>query len=200
VTVTPGDPDYEATVTEQQVYLAGPSLAQQDAGGTNTRYRHGDLIDSAMMLTSGSGTALSPVSYTAFGELIYNGTTGGELPSGSPRYGYAGGWGYESGHYQDPPGYSEDPPDYSMPGYSDLLALYGPESSLPPVTLQHVGYRWYQPETGRFLQRDPMGLHGGANAYTYVFNRPASLIDPLGLAPPPRMGPGYRPRGGPIIW
>jgi YD repeat-containing protein len=180
VAVAAGDPDYIATVTEQQVYLGGPALAQQDAGGTNTRYKHGDLIDSAMMLTNGSGTALSPVSYTAFGELIYNGTTGGELPSGSPRYGYAGGWGYESGHYQDPPGYSEDPPDYSMPGHSDLLALYGPEPSLPPVTLQHVGYRWYQPEIGRFVQRDPIGILGGFNVYLYASNNPLRTVDPSG--------------------
>jgi RHS repeat-associated protein len=45
----------------------------------------------------------------------------------------------------------------------------------------HVGARYYEPKTGRFLQRDPIGIYGGRNVYTYVRNRPTDLIDPLGL-------------------
>jgi RHS repeat-associated protein len=170
-----GAPGYPVTVTEQQSYLAGPGLAQQDADGANTRYRHGDLIDSSMVQTDSYGTAISAVSYTAFGEPVVAGTVGGELPLGTTRHGYAGGWGYESGHYQEPP------PASNLPGFSDLLALYGPNAALAPVTLQHVGFRWYQPEIGRFVQRDPIGTEGGPNVYTYVLCRPLTLVDPLGL-------------------
>lgn len=45
----------------------------------------------------------------------------------------------------------------------------------------HVGHRYYDPSTGRFLQRDPIGIRGGINTYAYVGNHPANSIDPLGL-------------------
>ena len=45
----------------------------------------------------------------------------------------------------------------------------------------HVGHRWYDPETGRFLQRDPRGIAGGLNVYEYVQNNPLLSVDPSGL-------------------
>ena len=41
--------------------------------------------------------------------------------------------------------------------------------------------RYYDPSAGRFLGEDPIVL-GGVNAYSFVENRPTSLIDPAGLA------------------
>ncbi|NOS99671.1 MAG: hypothetical protein HOP29_03500, partial [Phycisphaerales bacterium] len=45
----------------------------------------------------------------------------------------------------------------------------------------HVGYRWYDPSTGRFLQRDPIGVRGGLNVYAYVELSPVDGLDPSGL-------------------
>jgi RHS repeat-associated protein len=42
-------------------------------------------------------------------------------------------------------------------------------------------YRAYDPVTGRWLSRDPIGESGGLNLYGYVSNRPVSFIDPEGL-------------------
>jgi RHS repeat-associated protein len=46
---------------------------------------------------------------------------------------------------------------------------------------QHVGARYYAPSTGRFVQRDPIGIVGGTNAYVYVASLPTALVDPKGL-------------------
>ncbi|EFC8712240.1 TPA: RHS domain-containing protein, partial [Escherichia coli] len=43
-------------------------------------------------------------------------------------------------------------------------------------------HRYYDPDVGRFMVTDPIGLLGGLNLYSYVPN-PLSWIDPLGLSP-----------------
>jgi RHS repeat-associated protein len=42
-------------------------------------------------------------------------------------------------------------------------------------------YRDYDPSTGRYLEADPIGLHGGINPFAYVDNNPVAEVDPLGL-------------------
>ena len=44
----------------------------------------------------------------------------------------------------------------------------------------HVGARYYDPRSGRFLQRDPIGITGGLNVYAYVENLPSTWTDPDG--------------------
>ncbi|MDP3478236.1 MAG: RHS repeat-associated core domain-containing protein [Desulfoprunum sp.] len=41
--------------------------------------------------------------------------------------------------------------------------------------------RYYDPETGRYISADPIGLDGGMNLYAYVSNDPVNWIDPWGL-------------------
>jgi RHS repeat-associated protein len=44
-----------------------------------------------------------------------------------------------------------------------------------------TGARVYQTITGRYIQRDPLGMLTGTNPYLYAANNPVSGIDPLGL-------------------
>ena len=46
----------------------------------------------------------------------------------------------------------------------------------------YFGYRFYDPATQRWLNRDPIGEEGGVNLYGYVENDPINGIDPLGLS------------------
>jgi RHS repeat-associated protein len=47
--------------------------------------------------------------------------------------------------------------------------------------LQLLTHRYYDPQTGRFLTRDPIGYAGGINVYSYVGNNPTNYADPNGL-------------------
>ena len=41
--------------------------------------------------------------------------------------------------------------------------------------------RWYDPQIGRFISEDPIGLAGGINQFAYVGNSPQNATDPSGL-------------------
>ncbi len=49
--------------------------------------------------------------------------------------------------------------------------------------LYYTWNRYYDPQTGRFISADPIGLYGGLNLYAYVNANPINYIDPDGLNP-----------------
>ncbi|MEI8109255.1 MAG: RHS repeat-associated core domain-containing protein, partial [Verrucomicrobiota bacterium] len=48
--------------------------------------------------------------------------------------------------------------------------------------LYYYGYRYYEPITGRWLSRDPIGESGGFNLYGMVENNPLNRLDSFGLS------------------
>ncbi|MFS8084927.1 MAG: RHS repeat-associated core domain-containing protein [Acidobacteriota bacterium] len=47
--------------------------------------------------------------------------------------------------------------------------------------LMYYRARWYDPQLGRFISEDPIGLAGGINSFAYVANNPQNAKDPSGL-------------------
>ena len=63
--------------------------------------------------------------------------------------------------------------------------------------------RWYDPQTGRFLTQDPIGLAGGVNLHAYAGNNPVTFSDPFGLDCKKNIEEGKKPcdmhTGNPIL-
>ncbi|EPN33712.1 YD repeat-containing protein, partial [Pseudomonas syringae pv. actinidiae ICMP 19096] len=73
--------------------------------------------------------------------------------------------------------------DVDGDGKATTIALRFPGQIYDAQTqLSYNYYRDYNPDTGRYVQSDPIGLKGGRNTYAYVNANPMSYIDPMGLA------------------
>src|SRR5690606_20379020 len=48
--------------------------------------------------------------------------------------------------------------------------------------LQYRRNRYYDPQTGRFTQSDPIGIAGGINLYGFAGGDPVNHRDPFGLS------------------
>jgi uncharacterized protein RhaS with RHS repeats len=152
-----------AHITNTMSYL--PGVGQMDPQTGEATYYHGDHLGTLRVLTDQQSAVSGTMVYTAFGEVVCGDEShpcGTGVPPVGTRYQYAGEWGYESGLLP------EIPKD--------------PGAPIPGLPWQHVGHRWYDASTGRFLQRDPIGTLGGLNVYAYARSRPVSAVDPRGWA------------------
>ncbi|MEU9856250.1 RHS repeat-associated core domain-containing protein [Streptomyces sp. NPDC047974] len=67
-----------------------------------------------------------------------------------------------------------------VPPGDDNIFFYGGMRRAGASGAYHAEHRTFDPDTGRFLQRDPHGFVDGTNLYTYTRNDPLGLRDPLG--------------------
>jgi RHS repeat-associated protein len=75
---------------------------------------------------------------------------------------------------------SLDPSFNIIPAYDWSWLFHGEESD-QETGWYNYGYRYYIPEFGRWISRDPIGEEGGNNLYAFVFNDPIMFSDYLGL-------------------
>ena len=81
--------------------------------------------------------------------------------------------------------YAYDP--YGAPaatsGSTDQPYRYSTKMYDADTGLYYFGYRFYSPDLGRWINRDPLGVRGGLNLYAYALNNPLRYVDVDGLAP-----------------
>jgi RHS repeat-associated protein len=87
-------------------------------------------------------------------------------------------WRWEN---QEP--FGNSPPEENPSGLGGFeLNLRFPGQYFDKETgLAYNYFRDYDPQTGRYVQSDPIGLAGGLNTYTYVGSAPLRYSDPTGL-------------------
>src|SRR6056297_2088992 len=78
------------------------------------------------------------------------------------------------------------PFSYSTTEYNYAATDCGFECRRPRSTtvlggVPYYGYRYYNPELGRWVRRDPLGERGGYNLYSFVGNSTINYVDELGL-------------------
>jgi RHS repeat-associated protein len=82
---------------------------------------------------------------------------------------------------------------YEYGPFGQLLRATGPLAFVNPFRfstkyqddetgLYYYGYRYYNPISGRFINRDPIEEDGGLNLYGFVVNDPIRRVDKLGLS------------------
>jgi RHS repeat-associated protein len=84
---------------------------------------------------------------------------------------------------------------YEYTGFGKMIGKWGAlgdanhyrfssKESTPQAGIYYYGYRFYDPNLQRWLNRDPVGEAGGINMYEFVGNAPLNNVDPLGLQVP----------------
>jgi RHS repeat-associated protein len=76
--------------------------------------------------------------------------------------------------------------------WGNVLNEFNPKNIDQPIRMQgqqidresglfYNRHRYYDPNMGRYITQDPIGLLGGKNSYEYAYNQPTRYIDPPGL-------------------
>ncbi|MEZ4239600.1 MAG: RHS repeat-associated core domain-containing protein [Myxococcota bacterium] len=70
-----------------------------------------------------------------------------------------------------------------LPGVDERFLFAGLESLRSDLgSAMSARHRMYDPQSGRFMSPDPIGLQGGANRFAYANGDPVQLRDPLGFS------------------
>ena len=146
--------------TKRYLYDSEDILLEYDGANVlQTRYTHGPGLDEPIAVTKGGST------------FFYHQDGLGTVTDLTDSAGAtAKSYSYDAyGKVFDQAGTVEQPYTYTGREFDS-------ESGL-----MYYRARYYDPRTGRFLQKDPMRFVNGINLYAYTMNNPANFADALGL-------------------
>jgi RHS repeat-associated protein len=146
--------------TKRYVYDGEDILLEYDGSNVlQARYTHGPGIDEPIAVTKGSSTYF-------YHQDGLGSVTDLTDAAGATAKSYA----YDAyGNILESPGTLEQPYTYTGREFDNESGLY------------YYRARYYDPATGRFLQKDPIGVLNNINLYPYTRNNSTNLVDPLGL-------------------
>jgi RHS repeat-associated protein len=147
--------------TKRYIYDGEDILLEYDGANVlQARYTHGPGIDEPIAVTKGSST------------FFYHQDGLGTVTDLTDSAGVtAKSYSYDAyGSILESPGSVEQPYTYTGREFDSESGLY------------YYRARYYDPGTGRFLQKDPLGFDGGdLNVYSYAGRSPLQFVDPFGL-------------------
>lgn len=154
-----GEYDEQGSAIREYIYLEGEPLAmlRPDDGHVDIFYFQTDHRGAAQSLFAHEGNVGSGVRYMPFGRVY-------------------GQW----QRFESDPNDNNTQPDGNPP---DLRLRYPGQYEDIGTGLYYNYFRTYNPDTGRYLTSDPIGLDGGINIYAYAELNPIIKTDELGLAP-----------------
>jgi RHS repeat-associated protein len=135
-----------------QIDSAGPARIGCGAATANVFYFHNDHIGTPRELSDAAGKLQWMATYAAWGNVVRIASP--ETPAAGP---------------------AESP----LFGQGQALRFQGQYFDTE-TGLHYNRFRYYDPDIGRFVSQDPVGLKGGSNLYRYAPN-PSGWIDPVGL-------------------
>jgi RHS repeat-associated protein len=142
----------------EYVYDGMAIVAEYNNSTVSARYTAGPVIDEMLSVTRGTATSYFQTDALGSVRRAVNSTTA------VSTYTYDSfGRATESGRVS--------PFRFQGREFDDESGLY------------YFRARHYDPEVGRFISEDPIGLEGGINLYTFVENNPLNFIDPSGEIP-----------------
>ena len=131
---------------------------------------HGDHLGTPQVITDDQQRVVWLARYDAFGRATAQGLPHSEVTAQN-RSGRASGNGWIG------TAHAAGNPDKPFEFHLRFTGQY--EDS---ETGWHYNWRrYYEPETGRYLTPDPIGLRGGVNAFGYAGGDPLGAVDPWGL-------------------
>ena len=146
--------------TKRYVYDGEDILFEYDGSNLlEARYTHGPGIDEPIAVTKGSSTYF-------YHQDGLGSVTDLTDSAGATAKSYA----YDAyGNVLESPGTIDQPYTYTGREPDQETGLY------------YYRARYYDSTTGRFLQKDPVGLKAGPNGYWYANANPVFFVDPFGL-------------------
>ena len=156
--------------TTRHIYDGIHCVADIDSVGRVVKsYTWGPGVDNLLAITCHSGALAT--TYYALTDL--QGTVHGFADAGGnlvARYAYDA-W----GNLLDA--------DVAVSALADNRFLFQGREYSWATGLTNFRLRWYDPATGRWLSKDPIGTRGGLNMYEFCENDPVNFVDIFGLSP-----------------